>query len=177
MEPDEAVDALRDLDEDERLELLKHLDDEPREVLTDLLEYREDRAGGFMTTSLVTASADERVFVTRGRLRAEADHRGDIDAVAIVDDDGIYVDDVGLFALAIADADQTLGELLEECDPVAVGADHEVPEVAAQLIESRRSSVVVVDADGRPIGRILADDIVDALMPERSRFHFPRLLT
>ncbi len=145
MEPDEAVDALRDLDEDDRLELLKHLDDEPREVLTDLLEYREDRAGGFMTTSLVTATADERVFVTRGRLRAEADHRGDIDAVAIVDDDGIYVDDVSLFALAIADADQTLGELLEECDPVAVGADHEVPEVAAQLIESRRSSVVVVD--------------------------------
>jgi Mg/Co/Ni transporter MgtE len=177
MEPDEAVDALRDLDEDDRLELLKHLDDEPREVLTDLLEYREDRAGGFMTTSLVTATADERVFVTRGRLRAEADHRGDIDAVAIVDDDGIYMDDVSLFALAIADADQTLGELLEECDPVTVGADHEVPEVAAQLIESRRSSVVVVDDDGRPLGRILADDIVDALMPERSRFHFPRLLT
>ena len=49
--------------------------------------------------------------------------------------------------------------------------------MAAQLIESRRSSVVVVDEDGRPLGRILADDIVDALMPERSRFHFPRLLT
>jgi hypothetical protein len=177
MEPDEAVDALRDLDEDDRLELLKHLDDEPREILTDLLEYREDRAGGFMTTSLVTATADERVFVTRSRLRAEADHRGDIDAVAIVDENGIYVDDVSLFALAIADADQTLGELLEETDPVTVGPDHEVPGVAAQLIESRRSSVVVVDEEGRPLGRILADDIVDALMPERSRFHFPRLLT
>ena len=49
--------------------------------------------------------------------------------------------------------------------------------MAAQLTESRRSSVVVVDDDGRPLGRILADDIVDALMPERSRFHFPRLLT
>ena len=176
MEPDEAVDALRDLDEEERLELMKHLDGEQRETLTDLLEYREDRAGGFMTTSLVTATADERVFVTRNRLRAEADHRGDIDAVAIVDDDGIYLDDVSLFALAIADADQTLGELLEECDPVTVGPDHEVPDVAAQLIESRRSSVVVVDEEGRPLGRILADDIVDALLPERSRFHFPRLL-
>jgi hypothetical protein len=177
MEPDEAVDALRDLDEDERTELLQHLDDEPREVLIDLLEYREDRAGGFMTTSLVCATADERVFVTRSRLRAEADHRGDIDAVAIVNEDGIYVDDVSLFALAIADADQTLGELLEEPDPVTVGPHHEVAEVAAQLIESRRSSVVVVDEEGRPLGRILADDIVDALMPERNRFHFPRLLT
>jgi hypothetical protein len=177
MEPDEAVDALRDLDEEERSELLNHLDDEPRELLSELLEYREDRAGGFMTTSLVTATADERVFVTRSRLRAETDHRGDIDAIAIVNDDGIYVDDVGLFALAIADADQTLGELLDEPDPVTVGPHHEVDEVAARLIESRRSSVVVVDDEGRPLGRILADDIVDALMPERSRFHFPRLLT
>ena len=93
------------------------MDGEQRETLTELLEYQEDRAGGFMTTSLVTATADERVFVTRNRLRAEADHRGDIDAVVVVDDDGIYIDDVSLFALAIADADQTLGELLEECDP------------------------------------------------------------
>ena len=49
--------------------------------------------------------------------------------------------------------------------------------MAHQLTESRRSSVVVVDDDGRPVGRILADDIVDALVPERGRFHFPRLLS
>jgi ribosomal protein L13 len=36
--------------------------------------------------------------------------------------------------------------------------------------------VVVVDADGMPLGRILADDVVDALLPDRGRFHFPRLL-
>ena len=27
------------------------------------------------------------------------------------------------------------------------------------------------------LGRILADDIIDALIPERGRFHFPRLLS
>jgi hypothetical protein len=177
MEPDEAVDALRDLDSDERGELLERLGDDQRETLSELLEYKEDRAGGFMTTSLVTGTADERVFVTRNRLRGEADHRGDIDAVAVIDDNGLYLDDVSLFSLAVADADQTLGELLDECDPVIVPADADVHEVAIQLVESRRSSVVVVDEHGRPIGRILADDVVDALLPERGRFHFPRLLT
>ncbi len=49
--------------------------------------------------------------------------------------------------------------------------------MASQLTEARRSSVVVVDEDGRPIGRILADDVIDALLPERGRFHFPRLLS
>ncbi len=177
MEPDEAVDALRDLDSDERGELLEHLEDDQRESLSELLGYKEHSAGGFMTTSLVAATPDERVFVTRNRLRAEADHRGDIDAVAVVDDGGLYLDDVSLFALAIADGDHTLGELLEECDPVTVPAEADVHQVALQLVESRRSSVVVVDDEGRPIGRILADDVVDALLPERGRFHFPRLLT
>jgi hypothetical protein len=47
--------------------------------------------------------------------------------------------------------------------------------VAQRLIESRRSSVLVADGD-RVLGRILADDIVDAFYPERGKFHFPRLL-
>ena len=49
-------------------------------------------------------------------------------------------------------------------------------EVAERLIDARRMSVVVVDDDDRPVGRILADDVIDALMPERGRIHFPRLL-
>ncbi len=177
MEPDEAVDALRDLDEDEREELLEHMDDEQREELTELLEYRENTAGGFMTTSLVLATPDELVATVRDRLRAEVEHRGDIDAVAVVDDNERYVDDVSLYHLAIAGDDQPISELLGDTEPVTVSADAELREVASQLTEARRSSVVVVDDDGHPIGRILADDVIDALLPERGRFHFPRLLS
>jgi CBS domain-containing protein len=178
MEPDEAVDALRELDEEEREEVLKHMEDEQRrEVLAELLEYEKDEAGGFMTTCLVVGTPDERVFIIRDRLRANREHAGEIDAIAVVDDRGVYVDDVSLFDLAIADPDQTLGELIGEATPVTVGVKAEAREVAERLIESRRSSVVVVDDEAKPIGRILADDVIDALLPERSRFHFPRLLS
>lgn len=177
MEPDEAVDALRDLDADEREELLEHMDDEQREELVELLEYREDTAGGFMTTNLVLATPDEPVGVIRERLRAEVDHRGDIDAVAVVDDTGRYIDDVSLYHVAIAADDQRISDLLGDTEPVTVSANSELREVASQLTEARRSSVVVVDEDGQPIGRILADDVIDALLPERGRFHFPRLLS
>jgi Mg/Co/Ni transporter MgtE len=178
MEPDEAVDALRELDEEEREEVLKHMEDEQqREALAELLEYQKDEAGGFMTTCLVVGTPDERVFVIRDRLRANREHAGELDAIAVVDDNGVYVDDVSLFDLAIADPDQTLGELIGEATPVTVGVKAEAGEVAERLIESRRSSVVVVDDEGKPLGRILADDIIDALLPERSRFHFPRLLS
>jgi len=177
MEPDEAVDALRDLDESEREELLEHMDDEQRDELVELLEYREDTAGGFMTTSLVLATPDELVATVRDRLRAEVEHRGDIDAVAVVDEAGRYLDDVSLYDLAIATDDQLIGDLVADTEPVTVPDDAELREVASQLTEARRSSVVVVDPDGCPIGRILADDVIDALLPERGRFHFPRLLS
>ena len=63
-----------------------------------------------------------------------------------------------------------------DAEPVTVGIHAEVDEVAERLIEARRMSVVVVDDEDIPVGRILADDVIDALMPERGRFHFPRLL-
>jgi CBS domain-containing protein len=177
MEPDEAVDALRDLDDDEREELLEHMDDEAREGLVELLEYKEDTAGGFMTTSLVLATPDEPVGAVRERLRAEVEHRGEIDAVVVVDESGRYLEDVSLYDVAIAGDGQAVHEFLSDTEPITVTADAELREVAAQLTESRRSSVVVVDDEGHPIGRILADDVIDALLPERGRFHFPRLLS
>jgi len=34
----------------------------------------------------------------------------------------------------------------------------------------------VVDDNDRPLGRILADDLLDAMLPERGRLHFRRFL-
>ena len=44
-------------------------------------------------------------------------------------------------------------------------------------METRRSSVVVIDEEERPLGRILADDVLDMLAPGRPRFRFPRRLS
>ncbi len=176
MEPDEAVDALRDLDEEERDALLEHMEPERREDLEELLEYEEDVAGGFMTINLVVAELNETVADIRERLREERDHSTDIDAVVVVDQDGRVVDDLSLYEVAVAEPGQLVSELIADAPPVTVTPNSEVREVASQLVESRRSSVLVVDDEGRPLGRILADDVVDALTPERGRFHFPRLL-
>jgi Mg/Co/Ni transporter MgtE len=111
----------------------------------------------------------------RSRLREERDHGNDIDSVVLVDELGRLLDDVSLFELAVADADTAMGELAAETPPLTVAPDAELKEVAERLVASRRSSVLVADGD-RVLGRILADDLIDALLPERGRFHFPRLL-
>lgn len=177
MEPDEAVDALRDRDAGEREELLEHMDSDQRAELDRLLGYEEDRAGGIMTTNLVTAEPDETVNSVRDALRAAREHAVDIDGVAVIDEHGVFLGDVSLFSVAVADGDEQVGGLLLDREPVMVGAEANLAEVAERLIDSRHSSIVVVDDDGHPLGRILADDLVDALTPERGRRHFPRLLS
>jgi CBS domain-containing protein len=175
MEADEAVDALRDLLDDEREELLEHMPPERARELEVLLDYGEDTAGGIMTTALVTADAGENVAQVRERLSGMRGHQGEIDAVAVLDDSGCLVGDVSLFDLLLADPGTPLGDLVEEALPITVAPNASVAEVAGQLVEARRSSMLVVE-DGRPVGRILADDVVDALLPERGRLHFPRFL-
>jgi len=175
MEPDEAVDALRDLGREDREELLEHMPDATASHLEELLGYPGDQAGGFMTTVLVTARPEERVSEVARRLAEMVDHSLEVDAVAVVDEEGRLLGDLTLFDLVIAPADASMGELLREERPVTVRPDAPVDEVASQLTEARRSSLLVLDDDGRPVGRILADDVVDALMG-RSRLHFPRLL-
>ena len=175
MEPDEAVDALRDLPAEERTALLGQMPSATASRLGDLLDFPEDRAGGFMTTLLVLASEGETVAEVVRRLRDVGEHSSDVDAVVLVDHAGRFVADEPLFDIAVADPAGSIGTLAEDTSPVTVGPDATVAEVAARLVDASRSSVVVVE-DGRPIGRILADDVVDALTPDRGRLHFPRLL-
>lgn len=179
MEPDEAVDALRDLSVEERSEILENMAEQTARHLSGLLEFSEDQAAGFMTTTLARAHPEETVDDVRERLVERASHRNEIDAVAVVDSHGCLIADLPLFDLLVASPGTVLAELVgqdEHASPVTVTAEAGVEEVANRLVESRRSSVLVVDADDRPIGRILADDVLDALTPEHGRLHFPRLL-
>lgn len=179
MEPDEAVDALRDLSRGERDELLDHMSDDRAEELAGLLNYREDRAGGFMTTTLATAQLEDTVEQVRARLIGLLEHRTEIDAVVVLDEMQRVVGDIMLFDLLAADPAQRLGDLLAlegHRDPITVTPQADVDEVAAQLIESRRGSLLVVGDACEPLGRILADDVLDALRAGQNRLHFPRLL-
>ncbi len=175
METDEAVDALRDLLDDEREEILERMDGDRASELESLLDYGEDTAGGIMTTSVVFAETGETVDEVRPRLAQMRAHAGEIDAVAVLDENGCLAGDVSLFALLLATPNTLVGDLLEDSRPVTVPPTASLQDVAARFVEARRSSVLVVD-DERPVGRILADDVVDALLPDRGRLHFPRFL-
>lgn len=174
MEPDEAVDALRDLPDSDRERLLAAMPAERVEPLRRLLGYDEHTAGGLMNPVLVTAVESDSVAVVVERLREQAEHLGELDAICVLDDDGVLIDDVSMVELLLAQTDTTIAQLVGPPWPVTVAIDAPLREVVEQFIDARRQSVVVLDDEGRPVGRILADDVVDALVPDRSRFRiFP----
>jgi CBS domain-containing protein len=176
MEPDEAVDALRDLEADETKELLDAMPHEKADRLRALLLYREGSAGGVMTTNLVLVRPDQTVGQVRRILRSQAEHQADVDAVIIVDDTGRLIHDIGLFELLVAAKDDAVIDVAGPPEPVTVSPDASLDEVVERFIDSRGSSVLVIDDDERPVGRILADDLVDALVPDRGKVRFLRLL-
>jgi Mg/Co/Ni transporter MgtE len=133
-----------------------------------------------MTTTLVRATSGMKVKKVVDQLSAARTHEIDLDAVAVVDSDGRLVGDVALLDVLLAlraDSDTRMSALLDEEDIVTVHPRTPVNEVAQKLVEARRHSMVVVDDHGCPVGRILADDVLDALVPTKGRFHFPRLLS
>lgn len=177
MEPDEAVDALRDLSAEGRASLLREMPAEVASRLASLLGYDEDEAGGVMTSTLVACPEEETVAEVTERLRRLAGHAVDLSAIVVVDPEGRLLDDVTVLELLLAEPSIRLSELIGPPWPVTVSPDTPVSEVAIQLIENRSASLVVVDAEGRPLGRILADDVIDALIPDRGRLQLFRLGT
>jgi CBS domain-containing protein/sporulation protein YlmC with PRC-barrel domain len=175
MEPDEAADALRDLEPDEVEELLAVMPIERSASLRALVLYREGTAGGLMTTNLVLVRPDQTVGEVRRILRSQAEHQADVDAVIIVDEEGRVVHDLGLFELLVASSDDHVIDVAGPPTPEAVGPDATLDDVIEQFIDSRGSSLIVIDDEQRPVGRILADDLIDALVPDRGRVRFPRL--
>jgi flagellar motility protein MotE (MotC chaperone) len=171
MEPDEAADALRGLAPGTRAALLASLPPDDRAAVGTVLGHPGDTAGGIMTTVIAEARESDSVGAVIARLRAFEAHRADVDGVLVLSPDGRLLDDVSLFELAVARPDRPIGELVGPPWPIVVTADASMDEVADAVLSNRRGSIVVVDDTGGPLGRILIDDVLDALVVRPARLH------
>jgi CBS domain-containing protein/sporulation protein YlmC with PRC-barrel domain len=177
MEPDEAADALRELDPGEQEKLLAAMPAEARDRVSTLLDYGERTAGGIMTTVLVSATPAETIAQVRDRLRANREHDEDLAGVIVLGEDGQLLDDLTMTELFLAGPEATVDDLIGPPWPVTVTPAADLAQITERLVETRHLSVVVVDEEERPLGRILIDDVLDVLVPDRSRFRFPRRLS
>ncbi|MFM1757776.1 MAG: hypothetical protein RL193_353 [Actinomycetota bacterium] len=167
MEPDESAEVLRDLDEEHSESILAQMAPAMAKQLRRLVEFDETHAGGIMTTHLLIVKESDSVAEAL-QLLVENRERDISDGVTVVDSKGKLLDHIQIVELVAAKPADKLESLVKAPFPTAVGIETPLEEVIEEFSSNRGSSVIVVDEKGKPVGRILADDIIDAMVPAES---------
>ena len=169
MEPDESAEVLRDLEDEHRESILGAMEAGTANQLRQLVSFDEELAGGIMTTHLLIVKSGATVADAL-KLLVENKERESSDGVVVVDSKGKLLDHIQTVELIAVDPASLVSELVAKPFPTAVTIDTPLADVVEEFSNNRGSSIIVIDAKNKPIGRILADDLVDALSPNRGRF-------
>lgn len=168
MEPDESAEVMRELDEEHRDAILSEMDKSLARELRELISFDERVAGGMMTTHMLVIKQSDTVGMAL-KLLIEHKERDVVDGVLVVDSKGRLVDHIQTIELVAAKSTDLIETLIAAPFPTTVKIDTPLEDVIEEFSNNRGSSIVVVDVKGKPIGRILADDLVDALTADEGR--------
>ncbi|MCP5329251.1 MAG: magnesium transporter [Steroidobacteraceae bacterium] len=165
MEVDDLADLVGDLPEAVTLQLLRSMDQQDRERLRTVLAWPDDSAGGLMNTDTVSVRADVTLEVVLRYLRMRGDLPARTDSLFVVDRNDRYLGTISLTQIIIGDPERTVGETL---DTEAPRIEPQMPaQEVAQLFQDRDLvSAAVVGLDGKLLGRITVDDVVDVIREE-----------
>ncbi|WP_025762081.1 magnesium transporter [Dyadobacter tibetensis] len=165
---DDAVDLLNEQPIRIREEVIALLEDrEQARFILDLLHYDEDVAGGLMQKELVKANVNWNVNETIEELRKQAEDVGRVYTVYVVDDNGKLLGTLSLKKIVLAHKN-TKVESLYEKDVIYVETYRPAEEVAELMQRYDLDALPVVNVQGKLLGRITIDDVVDFITEQAS---------
>jgi len=165
MDPDDAVDLLLELPEEVQQELLSRLSRKDAQVLTDLLSYPPDTAGGLMSPEVVPLSLSMTAQEAIDLLRRRQEEAETVYYAYAVDDEGRLQGVLSLRDMALAPPGKELHDLVIR-DAVTVPVDADVEEVARLFDKYDYFALPVVDCEGKLLGVITVDDVIDVMREE-----------
>lgn len=166
MESDDAADLLEELPVKTREEIISQIEDpETADNIIELLHYEEDCAGGLMAKELIKANASWTVTQTIDEIRRQAENVEKIYSVYVVDDNDRLLGKVGVKKILLSRAHTKIKEIYEE-DIVAIESYAETNEVVDTMRRYDLEAIPVVNLQGKLLGRITIDDIVDLIAEE-----------
>ncbi len=174
MEPNDLAQLAASLDDDDVADILQQLphrvtfavldamDEQDRSRLEQVMFYADDTAGGLMNTDTITVRADLTLDVVLRYLRRHEEIPEMTDNLIVVSRDDRYVGLLPLRTLLVSDPSHSVREMMEtRQSPIPV--DMPDDEVARQFERNDWVSAPVVDTNGRLVGRITIDDVVDVI--------------
>ncbi|HUG08878.1 MAG TPA: magnesium transporter [Acidimicrobiia bacterium] len=166
MPSEAAADLIGELDEAVTEDLLAAMSDEAEIEVRDLLSYPPDTAGGLMTTEIASLPLGLTTGEAIERIRQLHEEYEDLSYVYVVDDDGGLQGVISFRDLVFRRPGAPLADVMVP-DPVAVSTLTDREEVA-QLAQRYHLFGIPVVEDGRLVGMVTTEAVIEAVQDEAS---------
>ena len=164
---DDIVDDLEELPANVVTRVLRNVDKERRATINRLLHYEEQSAGSIMTTEYVALLNDISCDDAIKQIRKTGKNKETIYTLFVMDRKRNLVGTLDLDDLIFADGDTKVSDIMnKDFNTVNVNDDQE--EVANIVKRYDLNAIAVLNSDGRLIGIITIDDIVDVIEEEQT---------
>ena len=167
MQKDDIADILGMLKIYKRKELLNLMIEGDRKILTSLLGYKEDSAGGIMTTEFIIFKKEMTIKETLKRIKEMAPKNELLDTLFISDNTRKVVGTVELRDVLINDNDTILADISSK-NFISVEPEVDQEEVAAMFRKYDLTVLPVVNKKQIILGIITVDDVMDVMVEEQT---------
>jgi Mg/Co/Ni transporter MgtE len=162
MEPSEAADVLNELGEEQSEQILHEMEPKDKEEVEELLDFRDDTAGGLMDTGFLALPENATVADAMAELRKNEEIIEDLHNIFLVDGENRLRATVPVARLYFAAGDTALKEFAS--DPLLFVESGEKQDRVAEVFDKYNLlTLPVVDEKEELIGVITVDDVVALL--------------
>jgi magnesium transporter len=170
LDSDDATDLIAELPADQVEEVIGLIEDaEAAEEIVDLLNYAEDTAGGMMQKEFMKVHLDWPVNRCVIELRKQAEEVEKVFTIYVVDDSEKLVGFLSLKRLLFAKPNTLIADLYQNKNMISVKTGDDDEDVAKIMEKYDLVSVPVIDLQGKLVGRITIDDVVDVIKEEADK--------
>jgi CBS domain-containing protein len=172
MEPDNAADLINEIDQDRRLPILEQLPPAQQAKVRNLLSYNADTAGGMMNTDFVSVPATATVADALEAIRRSSAPAESLHAVFVLDENGLPLGAASVAPLVRARASE-LALSVARTQLTFVHPHWDLHRVARKMSDFNLTVLPVLDEEqGKMIGVITVDDLLEELLPQGWRREF-----
>jgi magnesium transporter len=165
MDIDDAADVLGDLTPEQAERTLARMDDAVEAEVRELMAFDPETAGGRMTTDFVALDVDMTVQDALAQLREQQPDPATTYYLYVVDSHERLVGVVALRQLVVSGPEVRIGDLMDP-DVIHIQADADQETAARRMARYDLLVLPVIDNDGRLLGVITHDDLVEVLEQE-----------
>ena len=167
MSGDRQADLFREMGDEERARFLPVLHPKAQDALQLVLRYPPESAGGIMTTEFLSVPSTWTVEEALQLIRRVGGAKETVYAVYVVDPaNGALRHVVSLRELVLSDRGRRVADVGTTRKVLTVTPRTDREDVARMISKYDLLAVPVVDTDGRVLGIVTVDDVIDALVDE-----------